>query len=319
MTGHINLQTIAEAQNRIRKYVTASPMIPLHQSKGHQIFLKLENLQPVGSFKLRGACNALLSKKPEVIRDGVFTLSTGNFGHALAWIANQLNIPCHVIVPDHVPEAKMAGVRYNGGHVVRVSFEKWWRYVQNEETPELEGYYVHPDGEDEIISGNGTLGLEIMAQLPDVDAIFVPYGSGGLCAGVSIAVKAMNASVEVCACEISTAAPFEAARRNGKPTSIDFQASFVDGIGCPSVLDKIWEIVNELIDYSVTVNLEEARSATKIMAESNHVIVEGAGAVSVAAALKEDRGRKIVCVVSGGNIDHGVYADILSSNRELEH
>ncbi|HEY3156229.1 MAG TPA: pyridoxal-phosphate dependent enzyme [Candidatus Eisenbacteria bacterium] len=299
------LEEILAARERIAGSVVRTPLVPLNLPEAPaEVYLKLENLQPIGSFKLRGAANAMRLAEPATLQDGVYTASAGNMAQGVAWNARAMGIPCTAIVPDHAPQTKLDAIERLGASVVKVPFETWWRVIEEHRYPGMKGLFVHPVSDPAVIAGNGTVGLEIVEDLPAVSSILVPYGGGGLLSGVATAVLAKRPSVRVYACEVETAAPLAASLAAGSPQTIEHRPSFVDGIGGRSVLDEMWPMVRGLAEGSIVVTLEEIAAAIRILAERNHVIAEGAGAAPVAAALRgEAEGTKIVCVVSGGNID----------------
>lgn len=278
-----------------------------------EIWLKLENLQPIGSFKIRGAGNAMLRAPAEALARGVYTASAGNMAQGVAWNARRLGIPCTVVVPETAPQTKLAAIERMGGRIVRVPFDRWWRVLQEHHYPGIEGLFVHPVSDPAVIAGNATIGLEILEDLPDADTVLVPYGGGGLSCGIASALEALSPRACVFACEVETAAPFSASLRAGSPQEIPYRPSFVDGIGAKGVLEEMWPLARRLLAGSLVTKLEEVAAAVRLLAERHRVIAEGAGATPVAAALTGKAGSgKIVCVVSGGNIDGGKLAAILS-------
>ncbi len=317
MINAIPLEDIRAARERIADAVIHTPLVRLYVDDAPaEIYLKLENLQPIGSFKLRGARNAIALASPTQLAKGVYTASAGNMAQGVAWNARRLGIPCTVVVPDHAPETKLAAITRLGGRIIKVTFDEWWQVVVTHQFPGLEGLFVHPVSDPAVMAGNGTIGLEILEDLPDVDAIVVPYGGGGLSSGIASAVKALKPDTKVYACEVEGAAPFAAALAAGAITEIDYQASFVDGIGSSSVLPDMWDRVRELLDGSLVMSLAQVADAVRLLAERNRVIAEGAGATPVAAALAGKAGSgKVVCIVSGGNIDFAKLIKIFK--REL--
>lgn len=315
MKQPITLDEIRAAAHRIADSVIRTPLIRLNDDRAAaEIYLKLENLQPIGSFKLRGAGNALALASEEELAPGVYTASAGNMAQGVAWHARRLGIPCHVVVPDHAPETKLAAIRRLGAVIIKVPFERWWQVIVTSEYDELAGgLFIHPVSDRRVMAGNGTIGLEILADLPDVDAILIPYGGGGLSAGIASAIRALKPTARLYAVEVDTAAPLAASLSAGHPVEIDYQASFVDGIGGKSVLPDMWERVNRLLDGSLLVSLDETAAAIRLLAERHRVIAEGAGAAALAAAWAGRGGDgKVVCVVSGGNIDSHQLAKILA-------
>ena len=308
-----SLEDILAARDRIAGSVLRTPLVRLHvPDTPSEIHLKLENLQPIGSFKLRGATNAMRLAGRDALREGVYTASAGNMAQGVAWTAREMGVRCTVIVPERAPKTKLDAIQRLGAEIVKVPFDAWWRVIEEHEYPGMSGFFVHPVSDDAVIAGNGTIGLEIVEQLPLVDSILVPYGGGGLISGIAAAVRATKPGTKVHACEVETAAPLSASLRAGSPQTIDHRPSFVDGIGGRSVLRDMWPLVRGLVERSLVVSLEETAGAIRLLAERAHVVAEGAGAVPVAAAFKgEAGGTQVVCVVSGGNIDAKKLARIL--------
>lgn len=263
-----------------------------------EIYLKLENLQPTGSFKVRGAGNALLSANPDQLKNGVWTASAGNMGQALAWYAKKLNVPCTVLVPDDAPEVKVQAIQRLGADVVKVPFAEYQSVQKEGAHPAMKGLLIHPFADEAVMAGNGTIGLEILEDLPDADLILVPYGGGGLSCGIAAAVQ-----TRVEAVELETATPLTSSLAAGKMTKVPYQASFVSGMGAPFVFPQMWTLASQLLDGSRVVELTQVAEAIRLLAERHHIIVEGAGAVALAAALQMTEKKKVVCVVSGGNIN----------------
>jgi len=233
-------------------------------------------------------------------------------GQGVAWCARKLGVPCTVVVPSHAPETKLAALERLGAKVVKVPFDEWWRAMVEHRHPGIEGLFVHPVSDPAVIAGNGTTGLEILEDLPNVDTILVPFGGGGLSIGIATAVKARKPGTRVIGCEVETAAPLSAAFAAGSPREIEYTASFVDGIGARGVLDEMWPLVRERLDGAVVSSLQEIAAAIRLLVERVRVVAEGAGAASVAAALAGRGGTgRIVCVVSGGNLDTAKLATIL--------
>jgi threonine dehydratase len=312
----IPLADIRAAAERIRGIALRTPLLRLPIDGPTAFFLKLENLQPIGSFKLRGAANALALATDDELRDGVYTASAGNMAQGVAWVARQRSVPCRVVVPDHAPAIKLAAIERLGGEVVKVPFAQWWEVLLQRGRAGMRGRFVHPVSDPAVIAGNGTIGLEIAADLPEVDAVVVPYGGGGLLAGIASALRAVRPSARVFAAEVATAAPLAAALAAGEPVAIDHVASFVDGIGGRGLLPEMWPIVRELLAGSIVVGLEEVAAAIRLLVERSRVVAEGAGAASVAAALTgRAGGGNVVCVVSGGNIDSAVLSRILAGGQ----
>jgi threonine dehydratase len=308
----IALEAIEAARARIGSQVVRTPLIDLAPDAPVQLFAKLENLEAIGSFKLRGAGNAMALADPAALQRGVYTASAGNMAQGVAWNARRLGIPCTVIVPDHAPTTKLAAVERLGGRIVKVPVAGWWQVLVDHGHPDFDGLFIHPFADLAVMAGNGTIGLEIVEDAPQLEAVVVPLGGGGLSVGIASAVKAMRPEVRVFAAEAETAAPFAAALAAGHPVTIDYTPTWVDGIGGGSVLDEIWQLASSLLDGSITVSLDQIADAIRLLA-SHGVVAEGAGAASVAAALTgRAGGTGIVAVVSGGNIDARILAPILA-------
>jgi threonine dehydratase len=307
------LDEIRDAQRRLRGIALRTPLLRLGVSESPaEVWLKLENLQPIGSFKIRGGANAMLTAPRAALERGVYTASAGNMAQGVAYLAREFGVPCTVIVPDHAPQTKLAAIERLGGRIVKVPFDRWWQTLIDHEYPGMEGVFVHPVSDRGVMAGNGTVGLEILEELPDVDAILVPFGGGGLSAGIASAVRALQPSTKVYACEVKTAAPLRASLAAGRAVTCEYAASFVDGIGGKSVLAEMWPLVSVLLDGALAVSVAEVADAVRLLVERNRVVAEGAGATPVAAALKGVSGaRRVVCVVSGGNIDPAKLARIL--------
>jgi threonine dehydratase len=229
----------------------------------------------------------------------------------VAWNARRLGVPCTVVVPENAPQTKLEAIERLGGKIVKLPFDRWWQVLVEHGYPGIEGMFIHPVSDPAVIAGNGTIGLEILEDLPDVDRVIVPYGGGGLSCGIASAIRALRPSTSVYASEVETAAPLAASLSAGKPEAIDYKASFVDGIGGRSVLAEMWPLVRALLAGSIVVSLAQVADAIRLLSARNRVIAEGAGASSVAAAAARPAAGKTVCVVSGGNIDASRLAAIL--------
>lgn len=317
----IGLADIHAARHRIEGAALRTPLIELEDvlGPGRSLWLKLECLQPIGSFKIRGATNAMTLAGREALSSGVYTASAGNMAQGVALAAKRMGVACRVIVPDSAPSAKLEAIRRLGAIVRPLPYDEWWNVLREHGHPDERGLFVHPVSDPAVIAGNGTIGLEILDDLPDVHAVFVPYGGGGLSCGIATALKALRPSVKVYASEVETAAPLAASLVAGRPSTIARTPSFVDGIGGNSVLEEMWPLASTLLDGSRVTTIEEISDAIRLLARSAHVIAEGAGASSVAAAIawadpveEADRDDSpVVAVVSGGNIDPDVLAGIL--------
>ncbi len=311
----VALEDIVAARKRISGLVLHTPLIRLDMEDAPaEVYVKLENLQPTGSFKVRGAGNAIALLAPADRKRGVYTCSAGNMAQALAWHARKLGIPCTVIMPDTAPQTKLAGVRRFGAEIVQLSWDEVWRIgITRVYEPLKHMVFVHPFSEFGMIAGNGTIGLEILEDLPNVDAVIVPYGGGGLIGGIATAIKARRSKTKMYACEPETAAPLAASFAAGSPQEFKRIPSFVDGSGASSVLPEMWDLNRLLLAGSIVVSLREVASAIKLLVERHRVVAEGAGGSSVAAALTGKAGSgRVVAVVSGGNIDPAKLTTILN-------
>ena len=306
------LDEILAARERLAGVTVRTPLVRLNADTPREVWLKLENLQPIGSFKLRGATNAMRLADPETLRQGVYTASAGNMAQGVAWSARELGLPASVVVPDHAPATKLAAIERLGGQVVKVPFDRWWNVLVEHAYPGLDGLFIHPVADRAVMAGNGTIALEILEDLPDVDTVLVPFGGGGLSCGIAAALAVLRPETEVLGCEVSTATPLSDSLEEGSPQTVDYQPSFVDGIGGRSLLPEMWPLVDALLAGSCVVSLEAVADAIRLLAERHRVIAEGAGAASVAAALTTlPEGGKVVCVVSGGNLDAAKLCAIL--------
>ncbi len=308
------IEEIRAARERIASDVLRTPLVPLNEdASGARIHLKLENLQPIGSFKLRGASNAMRMADPGELAKGVWTASAGNMAQGVAWQARRLGLSCTVVAPDHAPQTKRAAVERLGARIVLTPFAEWFEVLTRRTFPGVAGFFIHPVSDRPVMAGNGTIGLEILEDLPELDAVIIPYGGGGLTCGIASALRALRPSAKIFACEVETAAPLARSLAAGARQPFEYQASFVDGMGSPFILEDMWPLVRDLVDGSIVVSLDEVASAIRLLAERHRVIAEGAGAASLAAALTGRAGAgHIACVVSGGNIDSQKLTKILA-------
>lgn len=313
----VPLTAIEAAHRRISRVAQRTPLVKLEVDAPSNIYLKLECLQPIGSFKIRGAANAMYSAEPSSLTRGVWTASAGNMAQGVAWCAREFGVPCTVVVPDHAPATKLRAIERLGGRVVKWPFADWWQLITRERSAEgeFEGLFVHPVSDANVIAGNGTIGLEILEDLPDVEAVVVPYGGGGLSSGIASAIKPQHSYCRVLASEVETAAPLAPSLAAGTPTTVKYTASFVDGIGGSSVLPAMWPLVSTLLDGSIVVGLRQVADAIRLLVERSRVVAEGAAGSAVAAALSGRAGKgSVVAVVSGGNIDSLKLARILEGH-----
>lgn len=308
------LQEIEAARLRLAPFIPRTPLVPLDLGlSDRRIFLKLETLSPIGAFKLRPALNALLSRDAVELQHGVATTSSGNMAYGMAWAANRLGIPMAAYMYEGAPRTKIDGVRRLGGQVRFVSMETWWQYIIGAARPDGPELLINPVTDQAVLSGNGTIGMEIVEDLPDVDVLFTPYGGGSLTSGVASAVKALQPRARVFAAEDENAAPVTAALAAGRIVDIETRPSFIKSIGGPSLVPQIWPLARELIDGAVAVSLEQVTEAMRLLFAKAKVVAEGAGAASLAAALASEQAQgNVVCIVSGGNIDAASYAQVLA-------
>ena len=311
----ISIDAIEAARKRIAGTIVRTPLLELQGTTGPRIFLKMENLQPINSFKLRGAANAVAMLDPEKRALGVWTISAGNAGQGVAYAARKAGVPCTVVAIETAPETKIARMRALGANIVKASYDACWEALEHRAYPGVNGTFVHPFDDDHFIAGNATAGLEILEDLPDVATVITAIGGGGLITGVASAIRAKKPDVRIFVAEPETAAPFARSLELGKPSDFEeWQASFCDGCGGKSVFPRMWERMRGLVDGSIVVTLDETGRAMRVLAERSRVIAEGAGAVSVAAALSGEAGEgPIVAVISGGNIDLAKFCETLAS------
>jgi threonine dehydratase len=308
----IAIEEIEAARKRIADVAVRTPLVRLQAEADADIWLKLETLQPIASFKIRGAANAVRRAPAEQLRAGLVTASAGNMGRGVAWLARELGLRATIAVPDHAPRTKLDAIERLGGRVLPVPYADWWRAIETSRVDGVEGFFVHPVSDDDVMAGNGTIGLEILEDLPEPDAVLVPYGGGGLVTGIASALRARSPRTRVYAVEPATAAALNAALAAGEPTEVDFEPSWVDGSGSRRVLPEMFGRVRELVDGAFTASLDETAAAVRLLAERTRIVAEGAGALALAAALAGRAGSgRLVCVVSGGNIDLSTLASIL--------
>jgi threonine dehydratase len=303
----IALEEIRRARERLGDSVLRTPLVRFDE----HVWLKLENLQPIGSFKLRGALSAVRAASPSELAGGVVTASAGNMAQGVAWAAHEAGVRATIIAPDDAPRAKLDAVERLGGEIIPVPHEVWWQTLVERRYDGVEGLFVHPVEDDAVMAGNGTIGLELCEDLAQFDEVIIPWGGGGLTTGIASAVKALRPGVRVVTAEPETAAPLAASLRAGEPAAIEFTPSFVDGAGGRALLPTMWEHARELVDEAVAVPLDDVREAVRLLAGRARVVAEGAGALALAAA--QGREGQVVCIVSGGNIDASVLAEILGS------
>lgn len=310
----IDPTAIEAARTRIAGAAIRTPLLPLDQTDAPcRLWLKLECLQPIGSFKIRGSANAIALADPAALARGVYTASAGNMAQGVAFHAGRLGVECRVIVPESAPRSKLEAIARLGATAVAVPFDEWWSVLRDHGHVGERGLFIHPVSDPAVIAGHGTIGLEILEELPTVAAVVVPFGGGGLSSGIASAVKAKRPDVRVYAAEVETAAPYAASLEAGRPVDIERVSTFVDGIGGGGLLPEMWPLVSTLLDGSLVMSIEEICDAIRLLVSHTHVVAEGAGACPVAAALTGAAGEgDVVAVVSGGNLDRSVLATILA-------
>ncbi|MGE0462699.1 MAG: threonine/serine dehydratase [Vicinamibacterales bacterium] len=315
----ISIEAVRDAATHMYEAAVRTPLVrldlPFAPPDAPDIFLKLESLQPIGSFKLRGAWNAIRRLPPSLLKDGVWTVSAGNAAQGVAFAARRAGVPCSVMVMDTAPATKLKALESLGAAMVRVTYDEAWRTVETHRSDRMRGHFIHPFDDDDFIAGNATAGLEILADLPEVDTVVAALGGGGLLAGLGSVMRALKPEVRVLAAEPETAAPLATSLARGEASYFaNWTASFVDGAGGKSVLPSMWPLLRRVVDDSIVMPLDQIAAAMRYTADRVHVIAEGAGACAIAAARSGRAGRgKIVAVVSGGNIDLSRFAELVGA------
>jgi threonine dehydratase len=309
----IRVDEIRRARDVLEGTAIRTPLVRLDVDSDTEIWLKLELLQPVRSFKIRGAGNAILQASDAELANGVLTASAGNMAQGVAYAARLRGVPATIVVPEHAPQTKIDAIARYGGRVIKVPYEEWWQVLVTGRYEGAAGLFIHPVDNDKVMAGNGTIGLELLEQLDGFDTVAVPYGGGGLLTGIASAVKQARPDVKFFAIEPATGAPATATLRAGTPTAVEYVPSFVDGSGSRELIPRVWEQASKLLDGAVAMPIADVAEAVRLIAERTRVIAEGAGALATAAALGGhlDGAKKAVCIVSGGNIDPAVLSRIL--------
>jgi threonine dehydratase len=308
----ITLAQVEEARRNIASVALRTALVRCNTDSPAELYLKLENLQPIGSFKIRGAANVMARTPREQLERGVLTASAGNMAQGVAFCARRMGVRATIVAPETAPATKVSAVERMGGRVIKVPFADWWRTFETRSYPGVEATFIHAFDDPDVMAGNGTIALELLEDLPDLEAVVIPWGGGGLSCGIAAVLRARSPRVRIYAAEIETGAPLAASLAAGEPRTVEYKPSFVDGIGSKMVFPNMFERARQLLDGSLIVNLKEAAQAMKLVAERNRVIVEGAAACAVAAALSGRAGSgKIVAIVSGGNIDLDKFAQIV--------
>ena len=300
----VSLDEARAARDRTREITVRTPLVRFDYDTDADIYLKLECLQPIRSFKLRGASNAILAAGRDKLSEGVWTSSAGNMAQGVAYAARELGIPAVVYMPDTAPQAKIDNVRRYGGEIRILPVMEWAEVFRNRSNPGGSGVYIHPYSDPLVMAGNAVIGLELLEDLPDVDAVVIPWGGGGLCIGIASTIKALKPECKVYACEVDTGAALAAAFAAGELVDVPFTPSFVDGISSPFVNEEMWTLAQELVDGVLVATRAQIAEALRLIVERNRVVPEGAGATAVATVLAGlAGGGKVACIVSGGNID----------------
>jgi threonine dehydratase len=310
----ITLAEIREARARIADTIVHTPLVRLELGPGYpDIRLKLENLQPINAYKLRGAANAVAMLPPSERARGVWTISAGNAGQGVAYAARKAGVPCTVVAIETAPVSKLERMKALGATLVLVSYSAAWQALEDRAYPGVDGTFVHPFDDHNFIAGHATMGLEILEDAPDTAAVIAGIGGGGLIVGVGSAIKALRPEITIWGAEPETAAPAALSFAKGSPQAFtDWTPSFVDGAGGQSLFPRMWERMQSLVDGCLVVSLDETRRAMRLMAEKARVISEGAGALPLAAALTGKAGQgSIVAIVSGGNIDLKKFCELV--------
>jgi len=305
----IPLEDIRAAQERISDDIFRTPLVKLNVNDAPaEIYLKLENLQPIGSFKIRGASNAIQSANLDDLKNGVWTVSGGNHGQGVAYNAQKLGIDCTIFVPNYAAQTKIDSMERMGATVLKIALPEEKKEIMDlfngNSNPEMKGLYIHPFMNPKVMAGQGTIGLEILEDLPDVDSVVIPWGGGGLACGIASAIRALKPDTKIYACEPETASPLASAFKAGKIVDIEYTSSFIESAGIPIIWHEMWGLASNLLDDGLTTSVKKTAYAVRLLAERNRIIAEGAGALSVAVALTGKAGTgKVVCIISGASID----------------
>lgn len=308
---------VSAARENILGVAIRTPLLKLNSAAADiNIFLKLENLQPWGSFKLRAALNALKTMDPHRLRAGVLSASSGNFGLGLAVAARRMGIAAALVVPEGAAQTKIRALTELGATVIRLPYDEWWAVLTSRHCPGVQGVFVHPVAENAVLAGNATIAAEILEDLPECDAVVVPFGGGGLICGIGSVMRRLKPTVRMIAVESEAAQPAAAALKKGRPVPVPHRQSFVDGMGATTVLEEMWPLLRVMADAATCVSFAQIADAVRLLARRQHVIAEAAGAASLAAALAGQAGKgNIVCIISGGNLDAARLGAILNGQN----
>lgn len=310
----VTIEQVKEARRNIAGVALRTPLVRLQADAPAEIYLKLENLQPIGSFKIRGATNVTARIPRDRLERGLLTASAGNMAQGVAYCARRLGVPATVVSPDTAPATKIRAVERLGGRVILAPFAEWWRTFETRTYPGVDATFVHAFEDSDVMAGNGVIALEILEDLPDLDAVVIPWGGGGLSCGIASVLRARAPHVKIFAAEVETGAPLAPSIAAGTPQTVDYRASFVDGISARMVFPTMFELARKLLDGALVVTLDDAASALKLAAERNRIIMEGAAACALAAAISGRAGSgKVAAIISGGNIDLDRFSGIVSN------
>jgi len=311
----ITLDQVNEARRNLEGIALRTPLVKFGYDAPAEIYLKLENLQPIGSFKIRGAANVMAHTPREKLERGVLTASAGNMAQGVAFCARRAGVPATIVSPDTAPKTKIAAAERLGGRVILAPFADWWRTFETRSFPGVDATFIHAFDDLDVMAGNGTIALELIEDLADFDAVVIPWGGGGLSCGIAAVLRQLRPRVKIFAAEVETAAPLSASLAAGSPTTVNYTPSFVDGIGSRTVFPNLFEFAQSLLDGSIVVSLGEAALAMKLVAARNRVIAEGASACAVAAAMSGRAGSgRVIAIVSGGNIDLDKFAQLTAGD-----
>jgi threonine dehydratase len=310
----LTLTQVEQARRNITGTALRTPLVRCYADSPAEVYLKLESLQPIGSFKIRGAANVMAVTPRDRLARGVLTASAGNMAQGVAFCARRLGIAATIVAPDTAPATKIRAVERLGGRVILVPFADWWRTFETRTYPGVDATFIHAFDDPDVMAGNGVIALELLEDLPDLDAVVIPWGGGGLSCGIASVLRALAPKIRIYAAEVETAAPLAASLAAGEPRTVEYKPSFVDGIGSKMVFAGMFALAKDLLDGSIVVTLDEAARAIAIVAERNRSIIEGASACAVSAALSGRAGSgKVAAIVSGGNIDMDKFAAFVTA------
>lgn len=310
-----SLDDIRIAEERLKGIIVRTPLLQLDSPKETgDILIKPEVLQPTGSFKIRGVYNWVASLTPNECKKGFSTFSAGNTARSLGYVAQIYGVSCRSILPEYAPANKVEALRNLGVETLLVSFDEMIKWVFAEGWKRESYAFLHPWTEPKMIAGHGTIGLEIIEDLPDVQTVFVPVGGGALIAGVGGAIKELKPSVRIVGVQTRSYPSLQASFQAGKPVWIDPKPTICDGVAVPFVADQMYPLLRKIVDDVVTVPEEKVKAAIKQLMLKNKLIVEGAGALSIAAALEmpAEKQGKTICLVTGGSIGPEALSTIIS-------